>query len=139
MFIDVWYANDTAAIEAAADMLAAEIVHIGEGVGAFIRRESVWVTRGEPQMATMQMDVVGVWSPDPAQGVELRGGACDGQVMSVPRESDGRPMPWLSVPIPVPASAWGDTDMEPRMAYNVGEYARAGIDSERDRWVYESR
>lgn len=128
MLLDPSRANDVHAREASAEQIAKRIVRDGEGIGAFIRITSVWFSQ-RPDPAGLGELIDGVWSPDPDEGVILLGGPLDGSDDArMPRGDDG--LPPLTVTVPTSA----DTAERRRL---VGEYVRAGIDSERDRWVYE--
>jgi hypothetical protein len=130
VLIDVVYVDHPAALEETAARLTRQVIETGEGVGAFIRPESVWVKRDPRVLSTNQFVMDAVWSPDPGNGVELRGGPADGEMISLHREEDGRPIELLRVP----TSASGEFGLSA-----TAEYTRAGIDSERDVWVYEYR
>lgn len=128
MFLDSRLATDVHAREDSAQQLAKQIVRDGEGVGAFIRPESVWFSQ-RPDPAGLGELIEGLWSPDPSKGVILLGGPLDGSDDArMPRGDDGLPPRTVTVP----TSA--DTTEGRRL---VAAYVRAGIDSERDRWVYE--
>lgn len=137
MPIDAAYANNQDALNASADQLAREIIRMGEDVGAFIRRESVWCKTFPIDPVFMRFDMEALWSPDPSLGVELLGGPSDGLVVNTQRDTDGRPLTRLRLPIEG-GMTWVE-DIAPSSRNLVAEYDRAGIDSERDVWVYEYR
>ena len=115
------FADNLDALNAAAQQVVRRIVRDGEGVGAFIRPESVWISRRPDPLGHGEL-VDGVWAPDPTEGVILVGGPLDGLTdLSVPRGTGATPPRLLTMP-----------HMEDKP-----EYARVGIDSERDQWVYE--
>jgi hypothetical protein len=128
--IDAEHAADPEAFGEVAARLTREIIETGEGIGAFIRPESVWVEKKPNMLPTDQFVVEAQWSPDPETGVELRGGPADGEVIHLRRENDGRPLPVLTVPVAA-SDKFGLT--------STAEYSRTGIDSERDIWVYSYR
>lgn len=128
MLLDQSRANDANAREASAEQIAKRIVRDGEGIGAFIRPASVWFSQ-RPDPAGHGELIEGIWAPDPTEGVMLRGGPHDGITQwQMPREADGSPARYMDTPAAVNASS---------LTGNVATYVRAGIDSERDRWVYE--
>lgn len=122
--------------------LARVIMREGESNGAFIREQSAWVDWDRPvertDLGPLAVAVRAYWSPDPTEGVELRGGHLDGDVVHLRREVDGRPMPYLVLPDhTATVEALGATvPMIPTSELRTRRYRRAGIDSERDRWVY---
>lgn len=112
--------------EAAARECISGLVKHGETIGAFIRPESVWVYEpSQLEGVPRRVQVRAEWCPDPSSGVELRGGIADGEVVVIQREYGARPPRVIYVQIQMP----GDPVA----------YERAGIDSERDRWVYLHR
>lgn len=133
--LDRLYANNPDAREHAAHELARAIVLMAENVGYFAREESVWVEQAT-DITDGSLVLTAWWYPDPAAGVELRGGPNDGRLEPIPRGDDGRPAQWWRVTPehtpPVIDTAAYPTDLPPRPAV----YQRAGIDSVTDRWVY---
>ena len=136
--IDMRLTDDPRALDAMAGEVGKEVIAIGETVGAFIRPQSVYFTKHDIEDGRMQCEVVGVWAPDPKEGVELRGGALDGQVIQLNRSDGARPPLRWRVPIPQETMFVSTEEAGPVSTLPVADYERAGIDSERDRWVYQA-
>lgn len=137
--IDVAYLTVPAALTALRDKLRTAVVHEGENVGAFIRPESVWIRQlpVDPEdHALNQVVLLAEWSPDPASGVELRGGAHDGEIINLHRGQDGRPP--ITVRLPDTTAAPFEVTLlsEPLSLSQTSAYNLAGIDSSADRWIY---
>lgn len=134
-WVDKLGAPSPEAIEALARKLGKSVQASGEDIGAFIRQESVYFTRRD--ISDFREELIGEWAPNPAEGVELVGGALDGEVLPLER-ADG-PLPPLRWRFPIPGPAqFEPTTVGPVFPNHVAEYERLGIDSERDRWVYKS-
>ena len=135
--VDARHIDNPDAFEAMAEKLGRDIIRTGEGVGAFIRQESIWVRRLPGISDCMTFDLEAIWSPDPAEGVQLRGGPNDGRVVTLRREEDGRPIDLVRIRMEATDPFMDDSrcpQVDP-----VASYERVGIDSERDVWVYEYR
>jgi hypothetical protein len=128
------YEEDPHAIEGISDRAAKAVVRLGEDHGAFIRQESIYRSRGKMDEQTMRIPYSFFWFPDPSEGVEFRGGPNDGKTVPVPRQKDGRP-PESIVLAEEYRRPEISSDEIPALASSA-RYTRAGIDSEKDRWVY---
>ena len=136
LVIDAAHRYMPAAVEDAAEKCARTVIRVGEEVGAFIRRESVWVRIDEQYDPRRGLAAIrALWAPDPAAGVLLRGGAQDGATIAIRRDGDGRPPLRLVLPLG-PVAPYREPGAAPEMSA-VADYLRVGIDSERDMWVYE--
>ncbi|MFX7052505.1 hypothetical protein ABTH91_20950, partial [Acinetobacter baumannii] len=78
----------------------------------------------------MHVQVRAEWSPDPAEGVELRRGPLDGQIAAVSgRDSAGRPAPVLKFP---QLQNIEEHATEATVTTDEVIYGLVGIDSEHD-------
>lgn len=130
-------------VKAMGDVIAAEVVRIGETIDVDVNLEDVVIAKAG---TSPEGDVYrGAWSPDPiGRGVALVGGPYDGDIVRVPR-CEGSPAMWpmstLIVMHDGPSQFW-DGEPVPREVADadpvVAQYERAGIDPVARRFVYRS-
>jgi hypothetical protein len=123
--------------------LRAELRYYGEGYGFAIGEDSMrFVDFPEPKRLSHTFGVE--WCPDPTKGCEFRGGALDGIVQPMPIMRAGRPPERFTLPVPMEPSVGTYDSLEaavygPQVLLSpTQDYSLAGIDSMRDRWVYEA-
>lgn len=123
--------------EEAASQLAAQLV--GElRYRAVVAPEDVFIWRLDAPLPRV-VEFGAVWAPDPALGVELRGGAADGLLPRVSRsEGPGGAFPPLRLTVPLQRPAWDEfaEALLPEAELPVATYRRAGIDDVLRRFVY---
>lgn len=138
--IDIRLADQPGLEDSVFSELSSAVIYNVENFGYFISPNSTYMQRGKLREGTFTIPFICYWCPDPTMGVEFRGGPNDGKIMPLPREQDGRPVEHFTLPPERSAPTLADysTEIYPYVQI-YGEYTRVGIDSEHDRWVYQSR
>ena len=120
-------------IQAVAERIVKQVIGEGEKWGYFIRPVSVRVRHDPPGDDEVRMTrrYRGTWYPDPRGGCYFLNGPLDGEIR--PIDADHAPK---QITYPTQSEPFRDDDPAPRPTDNP-TYARAGLDPERDCWVYE--
>jgi hypothetical protein len=129
-------AYDSAAYEAhVRERVVLEMQHYGSDRGFDIHPESVLISVEDDGYFGRAFH--GEWCPDPTKGCDFRGGPFDGETRPMGRGPYGFPERHWVLPIEQDSRDFLlPSYLEPVQSVT---YRLAGIDSMRDRWVYECR
>ena len=131
---ELWGANNVDSLKDIAKQLSFEMVEATRQAADGIPAALEGIVLRHVKHDNGDVEMIALWSPDPADGVALFGGPMDGALVALPRLADTHMPPdeFLGATLTGPEQEAID-----KIETDGALYKRVGIDKHFDRWVYQ--